>query len=52
MKFIVDENMDEELASLLRDAGYDVLLVFETARGSNDVEALSMAVTEDRVLLT
>ena len=52
MKFIVDENMDEQLISLLRDAGYDVLSVFETARGSDDVEVLSMAVTEDRILLT
>ncbi len=44
--------MDEELVSLLRDAGYDVLSVFETARGSDDVEVLFMAVIEDRILLT
>ena len=51
-KFIVEENMGEHLVSLLRDTGYDVLSVFETARGSDDVEALSMAVNEDRILLT
>ncbi len=51
-KFIVDENMGEHLVSLLRDTGYDVLSVFETARGSDDVEVLSMAVNEDRILLT
>lgn len=50
MKFIVDENTGEELASLLRDAGYDVLSVFEAARGSDDVEVLSMAVMENRAL--
>ena len=44
--------MGEQLVSLLRDTGYDVLSVFETARGSDDVEVLSMAVTEDRILLT
>ena len=44
--------MDEELVSLLRHAGYDVVSVFETARGSDDVEVLSMAVTDDRILLT
>ena len=51
-KFIVDENMGEQLVSLLRDTGYDVLSVFETAQGSDDVEVLSMGVTEDRILLT
>ena len=52
MRFIVDENMGEGVVSLLRDAGHDVVSVFETARGSDDVEVLSMAVTEDRILLT
>jgi predicted nuclease of predicted toxin-antitoxin system len=51
-KFIVNENMGEQLVSLLRDTGYDVLSIFETARGSDDVEVLSTAVTEDRILLT
>ena len=44
--------MGEQLVSLLRDTGYDVLSVFETARGGDDVEVLSMAVAEDRILLT
>ncbi len=44
--------MGEQSVSLLRDSGHDVLSVFETARGSDDVEVLSMAVTEDRILLT
>ena len=50
--FIVDENMEEEAILLLRYAGYDVLSVFESARGSDDVEVLSLAVSEDRILLT
>lgn len=32
VKFIVDENIGEQLVLLLRYTGYDVLSVFETAR--------------------
>ena len=52
MKLILDENMGEPLVSSLRNAGSDVLSVFETARGSDDVEVLAIAVDESRILLT
>lgn len=52
MKLILDENMGEQLVSLLRNAGYDIFSVFETARGSDDFEVLAIAVDEDRILLT
>lgn len=52
MRLILDEYMGEQLGSLLRDAEYDVFSVFETARGSSDVDVLAMAVDENRILLT
>lgn len=49
---IVDENIDRAAVLLLRHAGYNVLSVFESARGSDDVAVLSLAVSENRILLT
>ena len=51
-KFLVDENMTEDVVSLLRHAGYDVVSVSDVAPRSQDDAVLARAVTESRILLT
>ena len=52
MKFIADENLNDNTVGLLRAAGYDVLSVSEVAPGIDDEQVLAMAVRESRILLT
>ncbi len=52
MKFTADENVTPAAIRLLRDAGYDVISVQETAPGSSDYEVLRQAVADSRILIT
>jgi len=53
MRFKVDENLPEELAQLLRDAGWDAATVVEqNLGGSDDTRIRDVCDHEDRILIT
>jgi predicted nuclease of predicted toxin-antitoxin system len=52
MRFLIDECAGPALARWLRDAGHDVVSVFETERGASDARVLALAVREKRILVT
>jgi predicted nuclease of predicted toxin-antitoxin system len=53
MKFKIDENLPDELAQLLRDAGWDCATVVEQGLGGTDDARLAMVCeAEDRILVT
>ena len=53
MRFKIDENLPEELAQLLRDAGWDaVTIVDEELGGSDDPEIRDVCDAEGRILVT
>lgn len=51
-KLLADENIPVRAVRVLRDAGYDLLSILESAPGIPDEEVLRMAVAQDRILLT
>jgi len=53
VKFKVDENLPEELAQLLRDAGWDALTVYDEALGGEiDPTIEEVCEAEGRILVT
>ncbi|MBI4305133.1 MAG: DUF5615 family PIN-like protein [Chloroflexi bacterium] len=52
MRFLADESCDIRVAQALRRAGHDVVVIFETARGTPDPEVLEIALKDSRILLT
>ncbi|HEX9457735.1 MAG TPA: DUF5615 family PIN-like protein [Thermoanaerobaculia bacterium] len=53
MRFKVDENLPEELAQFLRDAGWDAKSVVEQQLGgSDDARIRDVCDAEDRILIT
>jgi predicted nuclease of predicted toxin-antitoxin system len=52
MQLTVDECLGPRVARWLRDQGYDVVSIFDSARGSVDVDVLAEAARDDRVLVT
>lgn len=52
MRFLADESCDAAVSRALRAAGHDVKSVGETSPGATDRVVLSMAVSEERILLT
>lgn len=52
MRFLVDENTGVLVAQWLRQQGYEVFSVYESARGTDDDEILHKAVNEDWILIT
>jgi predicted nuclease of predicted toxin-antitoxin system len=52
MRFLADESCDFTVVRALRSSGHDVLLVSETAPRAEDSEVISLAVRENRILLT
>ncbi len=52
MKLIADEGVDKPIVDALRVAGFDVLYILETNRGTDDEFILSLANKEQRILLT
>ena len=52
MRFLVDESAGRSVVELLREAGHDVSAVHETVPGARDAAILSLASSEERVLVT
>lgn len=53
MRFLVDENLPPELASLLRSAGHDAVHVHDIdLTGTSDSALLDRAGTEDRAIIS
>ena len=52
MRFLVDENAGPSVARWLRGQGHDVLSVFESARGISDEEVITLAFSENRIVIT
>lgn len=52
MKLLANENFPLPSVRLLRDAGYDVLAIAEGLSGIDDRAVLTLAVSEERVILT
>jgi predicted nuclease of predicted toxin-antitoxin system len=52
MRFLADESCDFAVVRALRAAGHDVRAVVETHRGANDEDVITLALSEQRVLLT
>lgn len=52
MKFLANENFPQPSIAILRENGFDVLSVYETARGIADDEVMSIALNENRIILT
>ena len=51
-KLFADENIPAKAIDTLRDAGYDLLFIRETAAGISDEEVLRIAVAQGRILVT
>ena len=49
---LANENFPQPSVILLRDAGYDVLAIAESHKSVKDREVLSIAVTEERWIVT
>ena len=52
MQFVVDESTGTAVVEYLRSLGYDVLAVAETMPQAEDVDILSQASSQSRVLIT
>ena len=52
MRFLVDECTGPRVARWLREQGYDVVSVYEQARGMDDDSILEKANKENRILIT
>ena len=52
MRFLADESCDVIVVDGLRAAGHDVLAIAEASPGTDDVEVIRLAVSEQRILLT
>jgi predicted nuclease of predicted toxin-antitoxin system len=52
LRLLADENIPSPSIALLREAGHDVLAVWEVMRGASDREVLRQAIHEDRIILT
>ena len=52
LRFIVDENLPNSIANLLRTQGHDVISVRELYRGYEDKDIIQISQDEERVILT
>jgi len=52
MQFVVDECIGPGVTRWLRGQEYDVISIFDAARGSVDEDILAWAEREDRILIT
>jgi len=52
MRFLVDECTGPTVARWLREQGYDVVSIYEQARGADDAVVLNLAFQDERILIT
>ena len=52
MRFLVDENAGPSLAIWLRNQGYEVFSVYETARGVDDDQIIQQAFVDHWIIIT
>jgi predicted nuclease of predicted toxin-antitoxin system len=52
MRYLADECFDARIVRALRDAGANVAIAGDAARGAPDKDVLQSAASEDRILLT
>jgi predicted nuclease of predicted toxin-antitoxin system len=52
MRFLADESCDFTIVRALRGAGHEVLAIAELAPSAGDPDVLSLALGEERILLT
>ncbi|MCS7191037.1 MAG: DUF5615 family PIN-like protein [Fimbriimonadales bacterium] len=52
MRFLVDECAGPSVARWLREQGYDVVSIYEQARGADDDFVLTLASKEERIIIT
>jgi predicted nuclease of predicted toxin-antitoxin system len=52
MRLIADEGVDKPIVDILRNAGLDVLYILEINQGTDDDFILTIANSEQRILLT
>lgn len=52
MKFLADEGVDKPIVDALRTEGFDVQYILETNPGLNDHAVLSIAESENLILIT
>ena len=51
-RLLANENLGADVVQALRDDGHDIISIAEVGRGSTDEVVLSLALSENRVLLT
>ncbi|MEN3000287.1 MAG: DUF5615 family PIN-like protein [Armatimonadota bacterium] len=52
MRFLADEGVERAIVEALRANGYDVLWIVEIARGAEDTQVATLALQEQRILIT
>lgn len=52
LKLLLDENIGRIVTEQLCQLGYDAVNVIDTARGATDIEVLTKALEEKRILVT
>ena len=52
MNLLADECCPARIVHALRDGGFDVIYIFETARGSSDAQVANIAIAENRIILS
>ncbi len=52
MKILADENIDRSIVEYLRSAGHDVVWMSQHAPGADDEIVMSLAQSEQRVIIT
>lgn len=52
MKFITDENLGIQIPKFLKSLGYDVISTIEIALSKPDIDILTIANNENRILVT
>ena len=52
MKLLANENYPIASVKCLRDKGYDIVAIAEASPGDSDLEVLSRAVEENRIIIT
>jgi predicted nuclease of predicted toxin-antitoxin system len=52
MRWLADECVDAPLIAKLREAGHDVVYIADTTPGVTDIQIVSIAIRERRLLLT